>query len=253
MMTVWKASPTVILLMAALVIIGVAIVVATGPLAPRVEVTRVGDPPPSTTAIPQATTTSVALSPTVPPPSPTPYPTEVVIVLPTLVVDETFVPIILTPDPTVQAKSQLDRYLIEKLYFEPATLVAQGTNTTPVPSGGYTDVALLTYEVREITLPEAKTWDAWVPGPQGGLEVRPVTFTQAWRVTVKGTGFFVGGSDWLMYADDQVIGRCGFASGGLTTIIYDRSLLTEGARLGVSFGGSSLIYLPEVLHLPPGP
>lgn len=192
------------------------------------------------------------MSPTGTPPDKTPHLTAQLVQLPSVVAAGTSILLGPTPDATQLARDNLDHYIINKLYEEPATPVAQGTNTTPIPNEVFTGLTLTTYEVQEVTFPQQVTWDAWVPDAQYGLALRSITFDTAWRVTVKGHGFIIGNNFWEMWADDILLGRCAEANGGLTTIVYDRSLLTEGAKLGVSFGGG-LTYLPEGLHLPPGP
>jgi hypothetical protein len=145
----------------------------------------------------------------------------------------------------------LHAYLNERLYRGPATLIAQGTNTTPIPSKAFTGLYLTTYEIREVNLPQLATWENLVPGANGELELRPITFARAWRVTVKGEAFIVGSNVWTMVADDSLLGMAVETEEGLTTIVYDRSLLREGSRLGVSYAGG-LQYLSEAIHWPGG-
>jgi hypothetical protein len=197
---------------------------------------------------------SVTTSPTIPAQG-TPEPTIVVIVHPSTVVTGTHIPQWHgpTPNPTRQAEANVHAYLNERLYRGPATLVAQGTNATPVPSEAFAGLSLTTYEIRRVDLPEQVTWENLAPGPNGELELRPITFARAWRVTVKGSAFLSGNNVWTMYADDTLLGRGIVTSGGLTAIVYDRSLLREGAKLCVGFGGSSITCLRDTLHLPPYP
>lgn len=260
-MRIWKASPLVVLMMAILGIVGLIVISAASLKPSDIPPSQLATTPLPGTATSQSTanptqglptaTVHVTMSPTVFQPDETPHPTAEVIILPSVVAEETFVPLGPTPDPTEQAVAELYHFLIGKLYEEEATPVAQGNNATPIPDPVYPNLALTTYSVQKVTLPQQATWDTWVPRVQGGgLELRSVTFNEAWRVTVKGAGFMVGGSIWMMYVDNQLLGRCAFANGGLTTIVYDRSLLTEGARLGISFGANVVTYLPEQIHLP---
>jgi hypothetical protein len=261
-MPVSKFSPLLGLLMISLVVIGTALLISMSANPPNRDAVRMADPQATGTTVSQATavatqpvptTTSVAMSPTVPPQG-TAEPTIMVIVHPSTVVTGTHTSEWLgpTPNPTQQAEANLHGYLNERLYMGPATLVAQGTNATPVPSEVFTGLSLTTYEVQRIDLPQQVTWDTWVPRASGGLELRPITFDRAWRVTIKGSAFYVGNNAWTMVADGTLLGP-GIETGmGLTTIVYDRSLLREGSHLGISYAGG-LQYLSEALHLPPDP
>lgn len=261
-----KSGPIIGVLFVALAFVGIFVIfstgqVAPGQVAPEPETTRMADPQSTGTAVSQATanatqpvpsTTSVTTSPTVPPQG-TPEPTILVIVHPSTVATGTHTSEWLgpTPNPTQQAEANLRAYLNERLYRGPSTLVAQGTNATPIPSQAFTGLSLTTYEIQRVDLPHPATWETWVPRASGGLELKPITFDRAWRVTVRGKGFIVANSQWMMYAGNTLLGPAIETVTGLTTIVYDHSLLREGSHLGISFAGGRQDIL-EALHWPGG-
>jgi hypothetical protein len=247
-----KAIAFVALAVLALAIVGLVIVVvmtaprAAGPAA------QAGDPPPVTASLQPAVISLEATRVPVPTID-TAYPTTIVGVLPSVVATGTYVWSAPTPDPTDSAEGLHHEYLTNLLYNAPATIVAQGSNTTPVSSTVYTQVTLTTYRVEEVHLPNDETWLTILPHASGGLGAGSVTFNKAWRVTINGTGFYAADTAWFMSANSKLLGVGISTADGLATIVYDRALLPEGTRLGVSFDYGGLAYLPETVHFLPTP
>ena len=247
-----KAIAIVALAVLALAIVGsVIIVVMTAPRAAG-PAAQAGDPAPVTVSFQPAVISREATRIPVPTVD-TAYPTTIVGILPDVVATGTYVWSVPTPDPTDLAEGLHHEYLANLLYNGPANVIAQGTNTTPFSSTVYTQVTLTTYRVEEVHLPNDETWLTILLHADGGLGVGSVTFNKAWRVTINGTGFYAADTAWFMSASSQLLGVCISTADGLATIVYDRALLPEGARLGVSFGYSGPAYLPETVHFLPIP
>jgi hypothetical protein len=154
-----------------------------------------------------------------------------------------------TMNPTQVAGTQMAYYLNNVFYEQAGVSIARGTNTTPVPHEEINNLALLSYEITEVSLPVSVTWDLVVPNPETHmLEKQSVTFDKVWRLTVTGGPFVGGNNRWTVWLDDIGIGYGSEKENGLVAIIFDKTLLREGARIGVSYGGNPT-YLPELLHL----
>lgn len=128
------------------------------------------------------------------------------------------------------------------------TIIARGTNATPIPVGR---MSLLSYEVEEITLPITVTADMLVPTSDGNyLQPRVITFDKIWVFRVTGGPFLDAANIWTIWLDDHVIGYSGGGEDYIAALFFDRSLLHEGATIGVSYGeGKPYVHLPEKLHL----
>lgn len=106
----------------------------------------------------------------------------------------------------------------------PGKLLAE-TKTTAV--GG--NLRITGYRVEEVALPRSVT--AEVRGQQ-------VAVDRAWRVTVNGGPFPVRAMPAVIWVDDQIIGY-GIENESLsqiTAITFDRSLITEGGVVSLSYG-----------------
>jgi hypothetical protein len=150
-----------------------------------------------------------------------------------------------TPEPTWAAERQTYQCLRRYFFIEAATVLAQGTNRTPVPDAGY---LMTSYRLTEIELPEVVTHTFPVP-ISGYLQPREISFKKVWRLTITGGPFPATDSGYSLYLDDTIVGNGVEKNGGLTTIIFDPTLLHEGARIGLSHGTYPPVYnLPETLH-----
>jgi hypothetical protein len=134
------------------------------------------------------------------------------------------------------------------------TVIAHGTNVTPIVDGP----PLITYEVREVTLPISVTYEHLFPDKTGEhLVPQLVTFDKIWVFTVTGGPFVAANNAWTIWLDDTIVGESGGGDNGIAVLIVDPVLLREGARIGVSWGRGKPeeSYLPERLHFerPPVP
>lgn len=252
----------VVILVVLLAAVSIVVIVFATSRSPRVEGTsmaslQVPTVPAQGTASPTqalpGATMSPPASPTLPPDE-TPHPTIQLVQLPSVVAEGTYIPLGPTPNATEVADTAHREYLLDVLYKQPATPVAEGVNTTPIPSEVYSGVSLTTYEISKVSLPQEEAWETILPTEDNGFAPSQITFREAWRVTVRGSGFIFGNNIATMYADDTLIGVVNFDldRGGMTTIVYDRSLLQNGSKLGLSFGGG-VTYVQEPIDLPPTP
>lgn len=154
-----------------------------------------------------------------------------------------------THNPTQVAENEMGRYLSDAFYSQAGTAIARGPNTTPV-SADTLPISITTYIVEEVTLPSAVTWEVLVPNPtEHSLQVQTRTFDKFWRISVLGPGpFRIGNNFWRIWIDDNPVGNAVEAGDRVMTVIFDRALLREGARIGVGYGGNPS-YLPNTLHL----
>jgi hypothetical protein len=151
-------------------------------------------------------------------------------------------------NPTQVAETQLASYVNHVFYRQPGQIIAQGTNTTPVPHNEV-NLVLRTYEIVEVTLPSPVSWEVWAPDEATQrLQLQTRTFDKVWRVVVIGGPFLGGNERWSIWIDNTAVGYGLEWEDTLTTVIFDRTLLREGARIGVGYGGSPT-YLPETLHI----
>lgn len=148
------------------------------------------------------------------------------------------------PTPTDEEKQVMDDIYSGRLRGE---IIARGSNTTPVPAGRV--ISIISYELEEISLPITVTMDRRVPVSATWLQPKVVTFDKVWVFTVTGGPFRVASLSWTIWLDDQVIGDSGGGENGISVLVYDGSLLREGATIGVSYGLSKpYLELPEKLH-----
>ena len=118
-------------------------------------------------------------------------------------------------------------------------LIAEGRNATPVGQ-----FKLKTYRVEEISLPKS------VPVEREG---KLVNVDRAWRVTVTGGPFPVRALPAMIWIGEVAIGN-GVENEQLSEVsvlVFDRSLLREGAAIALSYGESkqNREELPEKLRL----
>lgn len=146
---------------------------------------------------------------------------------------EQYGPSVPSPDEQVQ---EAEAIAYRSLYTNPGTLIAQGSNT--VPTG---ELNLLTYRIEQVTLPGPTTFTRLTVG-------RTITVDRAWRVTITGGPFPVDNSTmYYLLVNGRMVVQGGNRTHELVFLVFDRGLLKEGARLGVSPGGT----LPEALHFLP--
>ena len=140
-------------------------------------------------------------------------------------------------NPTEEAcVKRADMY--EFLYASRGRVIGQGRNTL-----GTCLLDLESFRVEEIVLPGMTTF---------ALDEGPVTVDRYWRLTVtSGTPQYMGGQVWIDDKSLPVKSESAIsAPSGVTVLVFDRSLLREGARIRVSQSyqeqGETL---PERLHL----
>ena len=145
------------------------------------------------------------------------------------------------PDPN-ESTQIAEAQAFRSLFTLEGTVIAQGVNATP--TGHYN---LLTYRVEEVQLPGPTTFTRLTVG-------RNITVDKVWRVIISGGPFEVRATSVDLYLDGN-----GITSGGespdLTEVIFlvfDRSLLQEGATIAISYYGDlDNSTLPETLHFSP--
>ena len=140
-------------------------------------------------------------------------------------------------NPTEEAcVKRADMY--EFLYASQGRVIGQGSNTL-----GTCLLDLESYRVEEIVLPGMVTF---------ALDEGPVTVDRYWRLTVtSGTPQFMGGQVWIDDKSFPIKPESAISvPSGVTVLVFDRSLLREGARIRVSQSyqeqGETM---PERLHL----
>jgi hypothetical protein len=140
-------------------------------------------------------------------------------------------------NPTEEAcVKRADMY--EFLYAAHGRVIGQGSNTL-----GTCLLDLESYRVEEIVLPGMTTF---------ALDEGPVTVDRYWRLTVtSGRPQYMGGQVWIDDKSFPVKSESAISvPSGVTVLVFDRSLLREGARIRVSQSyqeqGETL---PERLHL----
>ena len=235
-----------------LLLVGVALALSFSANSPKMNLGQAqGSPTPMTPQPPSPSSTIVNTTPTNTTPAPL-TPTRAGIT-PTIIPDWTpggHLPFD-TPNPTQVARDEMGRYLSDAFYGQAGTAIARGTNTTPV-SADTLPISITTYIVEEVTLPSAVTWEVLVPNPaEHNLQLQIRTFDRFWRIKVLGPGpFWTGNNIWMIWIDDNPVGNAVEARDRVMTVIFDRALLREGARIGVDYG-SGPSYLPETLHIAP--
>lgn len=200
---------------------------------------------PEDAPLPLATTPQPTNPPTSQPTTPPVTPTTAltVIYLSPVVASGTYT-LPTTPNPTEVALLQTGQLLDEYAYHQPGVVLAQGTEATPLPDM-YLD--LRSYQVAEIELPHQITYTVGVP-ISGTTQPQTRSFGKLWRLRIVGS-FLTTNSSYNVYLNDTFIGVGAPIEGGLTTILFDPSSLSEGARISVGYGFAPPTYLPERLHL----
>jgi hypothetical protein len=109
------------------------------------------------------------------------------------------------------------------------------------------------YRVEETTLPTALTCSVRVPrGEVMVTETR--TFDKFWRVVISGERlYYPTALPWYIWFDDTLVGTSN-AGKELIALVYDKTLLKEGATVGVSYGFPTPdATFSQKLHLTPAP
>ena len=133
-----------------------------------------------------------------------------------------------------QLKPETQETSMSQTLLKPGKLITEGRNKTPL-----TSKRLLTYRLEEVTLP--KPLELQIRG-------RQEIFNSALRLTI--TSELIQGS-YIIWVDDAALGAAELAGKGIASLIYDRSILRNGAALAVSdHNGSDFFSLPERLELP---
>lgn len=132
-------------------------------------------------------------------------------------------------------------FTVTDLLKLPGKVVSRGDNTTPKGM-----LKLRSYRVEEVALPRVTEVE---------LRGRRVAVTKAFRVTITGGPFAVRALPPVVWLDDVALGY-GVESEDLTEItavVYDESLLREGASIYLSYGDKvnkgGRTALPEKLKL----
>ncbi|HEX8492477.1 MAG TPA: hypothetical protein VF658_06520 [Pyrinomonadaceae bacterium] len=144
-----------------------------------------------------------------------------------------------SPDESTD-RAMITTYNLYDTRRSPGEVLAEGNNT--IPEG---KLGVKTWRLEEVKLPRAFELD--VRGQKERVE-------SVLRLTITGNSFRCG--SFLIWVGDNLLGD---VSGGmgtdLTTIIFDRSLLEDGATIAVSCERPddplSRSVLPERLYLPP--
>ncbi|HYJ87805.1 MAG TPA: hypothetical protein VEW46_17205 [Pyrinomonadaceae bacterium] len=127
------------------------------------------------------------------------------------------------PSPANTAKKQ-ELTLADMLHL-PGKIVAEGTNTEPV--GGF---KLISYRIEEVTLPKVMEFENY--------QRRKLKADKYHRIIVTGGPFRIGNESHYIWIDDTVIGWGSESTDvrSLTAIVFDPSVLREGATIYVSWG-----------------
>lgn len=137
------------------------------------------------------------------------------------------------------------------LYRQPGKVIARGTNTSPTSLRG-----LRTYQLEEVHLPVTVKREGFVSNPADNKSRKqPVTTAKIWRITITADGIpYVGESQLGIWLDDVLVAIGYDNDDGIRGVIYDRTLLREGAKIGVGLLDSDArYYLPEKLHFQNSP
>jgi len=117
----------------------------------------------------------------------------------------------------------------------PGVVLSEGTNT--VPSG---KLKLKTYRLEEVKLPQPLDLDA-----RGHRE----QLSSVLRLTVTGESFRCG--SYAIWVNEQQLGDVSIGLKELVVIVFDRSLLEDGATIALSCDtNTARSLLPERLYLP---
>jgi len=118
-------------------------------------------------------------------------------------------------------------------------LLGEGRNTRPTGP-----LNLTKYRVEELSLPQSVSVE---------LHGKAVEVDKAWRVTIIGGPFQVRALPPVIWIDDVPLGYGAENEqlSEISTVIFDRSLLREGAAISLSYGESknARMELPEKLTL----
>lgn len=156
-----------------------------------------------------------------------------------------------TPNPTDVASNIEVRRKIDLLDNTPGVIIAQGSNTTPVPVD-YRGFYIKSYRVEKVTLPSVESWD--ILGPVAGQnEFRPqtVTFNQFYKFIVTGGNVPMINNILSLYIGERAASTGYVSADGITFLIFDPTLLVEGSTIRAGFGRAPDFHktLPETLHL----
>ena len=125
------------------------------------------------------------------------------------------------------------------LYKQKGDLLAQGTNAAPV--GNY---RLITYRVEALALAQPIS----ITRNQRAQQV-----SKAWRITIRGGPFQIGALGYVIWIDDTPLGfaRENWDLSEISAVIFDCSVLRDGATIAVSYGQNrdERTPLPERLML----
>lgn len=176
------------------------------------------------------------------PTSPAPIPSESPVTTPTSQATPASTPSVYTPPPIPNPNEQEERVearIYQSLYTRPGVVIAEGTNITPTGR-----LNLLTYRLEEIELPGPTQFTPLTTG-------RFITVDKVWRLTITGGPFPIGAMPPLVYLDNKLAGKGTEVMPGIVTVLFDDSLLREGASIAVTYIPDYLtdFTLPEALHL----
>ncbi len=156
------------------------------------------------------------------------------------------------PTPNAIERTQMEEAdLSESLFTRLGTVIAQGTNQTPTSHG------LTTYRVEEVAMTGTVSLTWGMPSRfNRGWDVQRVTFDRFWRLTVSGPGIVplptTNSAESVIWINGNKVGG-GKINGDtheVSTVVFDRSLLTEGGRIAVSSVDSVEFSqeVPETIH-----
>lgn len=144
---------------------------------------------------------------------------------------------------------QSDTYC-NTIWASKGLLISKGSNTVPTDA-----TKLLTYQLEEVLLSGPVTCTVAMGRPDNsGFMLETRTLDIFWRLTITASErIHFGSSSYWVWLDDKLIGPGGTPPGSdhtqLIALVYDRSLLREGAAIGAGYDGYKSDVLPEKLHI----
>jgi hypothetical protein len=160
-----------------------------------------------------------------------------------------------TPDPTRAARQAIFAYLTNAYYYQPGTVIAEGSITpSPYSTPGYIRHEQLSYRVERVVLTQTVTFSVFVPTTsKKDVQLEQRTFDRFWRIIITGGTFRIDSTSRVIWLDDKIVSGGSVVEEGLMGIVHDPSLLQEGARISISSregpGPGPPGYLIEALHL----
>jgi hypothetical protein len=124
-------------------------------------------------------------------------------------------------------------------------VIAEGRNAEPTRF-----LDLESYSIEEVVLPGSLTCVVNISDSRGRITEQIKTFDRFYRIAVatkrSDTSIVAG---WFIWIDDMLAGQAAIGHSEVVAILYDRTLLREGATLSVSYGAEGQrVAFPQTLH-----